>query len=936
MYWKKIILAKIVVLISTVLLYSQSSGNISGVIRDSQTGDPLVSANIYVKGTSLGTASNLDGKYKLVELPAGKDTVVYRYIGYETFQTVVNVLPNKTVEYDVKLTPTAITGKEVIVTGQLSGQTKAINQQLSSNTIVNVVSSDKIQELPDQNVAESVGRLPGIAIQRNGGEGQKVIIRGLLPKFSSITINGVKVPATDPDDRSVDLSMISSDVLSGIEVFKALTPDMDADAIGGTVNLVLRRASKNFHVDLKLQDGYNDFASQFGQYKYDLSLSDRFFNDKLGIIANASISKANRSSDLLSADYEYQSTTKTGAVIETDDVNLGNKLDTRKRTGGNVVIDYDLGNNNTLMFNSIYSTTKDNITERRKRYAVSNLGIQYDLTSEINNTSLISNSLRGNHDFNDLLVDWEAAYSKTSNDIPYSNYSRFIENGAYNQGLIINQGVDVIPGFAKNDLSSTYFLYGLFSPQNVDEHNFTAQLNMKWPFKIGDDFSGYLKWGGKIRDKGRIKNANEYQTDFNVISTKIGQPNPDKFALYQGNVLISNFLDNSFQAKNFLNGRFVFGPGLDESELNNFYQTYKSFYTLNRYIMLENYKSSEDVNAGYIMAQFNIGKKLIFLPGFRVENTSTNYDGQVGALSGNLGQFGTITDSTGGQNYTEFLPMVHVRYKFNDEFDIRLAVTSSLSRPDYFNLVPYESIDYADEIIQKGNPDLKHMKAWNYDLYFSFYNNLGLFTVGLFYKDIRDIDYISQSRVVSGSYNGYQLIEPVNAEKSKVYGIELDLETNMTFLPSPFDGIIIGANYSVMNSETYFPFFEIGPRSPNPPYAPTVINTFRKGKMPGQANNIANLTIGYEKGNFSGRVSLLYQGKILQSVGSNGDLDGYSNSFARWDAQCSYNIMDGISIFLDFNNITNVSDGAFLGSELYPTNQEFFGWTGDAGIRFKL
>jgi TonB-dependent receptor len=935
MNWKRLILIKFIILFSTVFLYSQTNGNISGVIKDSQTGEPLVSANIYVKGTSLGTASNLDGKYMLMKIPAGKDTVVFRYIGYQTLQTVINVIADKTVEYDVKLLPTTITGKEVIVTGQLSGQTRAINQQLSANTIVNVVSSDKIQELPDQNVAESVGRLPGIAIQRNGGEGQKVIIRGLLPKFSTITINGVQIPATDPDDRSVDLSMISSDVLSGIEVYKSLTPDMDADAIGGNVNLVLRRAPRNFHMDLKLQDGYNNFASQFGQYKTDLSLSDRFFNDKLGVFTTFTDSRANRSSDILSADYEFQSTTQNGSIIETDDLNLGNKLDTRTRIGGNVVLDYELGNS-TLIFNSFYSTTKDNITERRKRYAVSNLDIEYDLTSEINSTTLFSNSLRGNHDFNDLLVDWEMSYAKTSNDIPYSNYSRFIETGAYNEGIVLNQGVDIIPSFAKNDLSSTYFMYGLFSPQAVGEHNLTAQLNMKWLFKLSDNFSGYLKWGGKIRDKGRDKNANEYQTDFNVISTKIGQPNPDKYSLYQGNILFSNFADNGFQVNNFLNGRFVFGPGLDEGALNNFYQTYKGYYTLNRFFLLNDYSSTEDVDAGYLMAQLNFGKKLIILPGFRVEATNTHYNGLVGALTGNLGQYGVITDSTGGQNYIDFLPMVHVRYKFNDEFDIRFAVTRSLSRPDYFNLVPYESIDYADEIIQKGNPDLKHMQAWNYDLYFSLYNNFGLFTAGLFYKDIQNIDYISESRVVSGSFNGYQIIQPVNADRSKVYGIELDLETNLTFLPSPFDGIVIGANYSVMQSATYFPYFEIGARSPNPPYAPTVINTFRKGKMPGQANNIANLSIGYEKGKFSGRVSMLYQGKALQTVGTRSELDGYSNSFARWDAQLSYDIINGFSVFVDLNNITNVSDGAFLGSEAYPTDQEFFGWTGDAGIRFKF
>ena len=172
----------------------------------------------------------------------GEQQLQISYVGYQSMQAAVTITAGQTITFDAQLTFGVVEGEEIIVTAQAAGQAAAINQQLSSNTITNVVSAERIQELPDQNAAESVGRLPGISIERDAGEGQKVIIRGLSPKFNAITVNGERVPSTDGDDRSVDLSMISPDVLAGIEVFKALTPDKDADAIGGAVNLITRKA----------------------------------------------------------------------------------------------------------------------------------------------------------------------------------------------------------------------------------------------------------------------------------------------------------------------------------------------------------------------------------------------------------------------------------------------------------------------------------------------------------------------------------------------------------------------------------------------------------------------------------------------------------------------------------------------------------------------
>ncbi len=226
--------------------FAQGSGSIKGHVYDKKTGEPLPGANVVIVKTSLGAATAFDGSYVVRNVPAGPRQVKISYVGYAGINTTIDVVPDSTIERDFRMTGETVEGEEILVTAQAYGQDAAINQQLSSNTITNVVSSARIKELPDVNAAESIGRLPGVAINRYGGEATAVIIRGLSPKYNTVTINGVALPATSNEDRSVDLSMVASNMLDGIELKKANTPDMDADALGGTVDLRLKEAPEGF------------------------------------------------------------------------------------------------------------------------------------------------------------------------------------------------------------------------------------------------------------------------------------------------------------------------------------------------------------------------------------------------------------------------------------------------------------------------------------------------------------------------------------------------------------------------------------------------------------------------------------------------------------------------------------------------------------------
>ena len=224
------------------VLLSQTA-TVKGVIKDSGTEKPLVGANVFIKETSLGTATIDNGSYKISNVNPGTYILKATYIGYESKEMEITVSANETFEQDLALDYKTIEGKTIEVTAQARGQMDAINKQLKAKSIKNIISSDRIQELPDANAAEAVARVPGVSIRREGGEGNKVVIRGLSPKYNKITVNGTNLASTDADDRSTDLSMISQYMLEGIEVTKAGTPDQEGDVLGGTVNFKLKKAN---------------------------------------------------------------------------------------------------------------------------------------------------------------------------------------------------------------------------------------------------------------------------------------------------------------------------------------------------------------------------------------------------------------------------------------------------------------------------------------------------------------------------------------------------------------------------------------------------------------------------------------------------------------------------------------------------------------------
>lgn len=960
----KILLSCILLATCFTTTAQKKFGAVSGRIVDQQTGEGLPGATVTLKGTTIGEVTDQVGNYFIINAPTGKQIFEIRFLGYGTIEKEIDVEEQAINELNAELELDITSLSEIVITSQALGQAGAINQQISSNTILNVVSKDKIRELPDQNAAETVGRISGIYVQRDAGEGQKIVVRGLAPKFNNTTINGLRIPSTDPSDRSVDLSMISPDMLSGIEVFKALRPDQDGDAIGGAVNFQIKRAPDERETSIQLQYGYNSQQNEFGQYKGSLNFSDRFLNDKLGAVITGNFQRANRSSDQLRAGYLFRGQDIfRKSLVDVEELTLADIEETRIRYGGSATFDYRLSDNHSITWSNLYGHTDRDEVRRRRRYRWSDGTQEHDIRDRKIDIGLISTSFSGEHTIlsaKGIELTWQASYSRTNQDTPDATELRFRETSAFRSAgvSLINQSVDSVVSLAYDSLERVFLQQvAVESDETIDEAA-TLQLDIKKSFSLGS-LNGYVKFGGKLRDNNRVRQKERYVgKDFGATGQLVNflEDYPNYFgASDNDDIFIYNFLGD-FSANDFLDGRYYMGPwkgrrngpGIARDESHDFARALnQGGYLVKDFIGdVDDYEAAEKIYATYAFTELNPSQKLMLMAGVRFERTSTSYRGKY-MLYGTDNDDGlqafeqAVVDSTGGRNYNEWLPMVHLKYKVNRRFDVRAAVTRTLSRPDFTNLIPLRRINNGESEIVQADPQLLHTTAWNYDLFLSFYNKVGLFTLGGFYKELQNIDYNRVYRYDTPNLNdplrGFQISSPVNAQgTTTISGVEIDMQVNFRMLPSPFNYFLLNANLTWLRSETFYPTVSAAVRSPEPPFATSQTFGFRKGRAPRQANIISNVSLGYEKGGFSGRVSMVYQGDTFSVLGQTSALDSFTEGNTRLDLSAKQKISSKLSVYVNWNNFTNAPEQSFLGNRSRPTSEDYYGFTADLGVQYKF
>ncbi len=963
----------VLILLSQTNLLAAGTGDLKGIIVDATTGDGLPGANVYLEGTAIGGATDLDGFYHIMNIPAGTYDLVVLYIGYKEKTISIEIVADQRTEQHVEMTPSFVEiGETINVSAQRVGQQGAINQQLTADALMNVVSADRIQELPDANVAESVGRIPGVSIQREAGEASKIVIRGLEPKLNAITINGIKIPATssgtdasgtkhnvskDMGDRAVDLSMMSADLLEAIEVYKAPTPDMDAEAVGGIVNLKVKKAPQERTMLFRGNGGFNQLNNDYSDYKMVGQYSQRILENKLGFIGGLNVEKTNRGSERFNAGYDTDGIKDSTGFFPIDGQNMyiRDTKEIRKRFGGYLTIDYAL-DNGVIWFTNFYSQTSRNPFSVTKRYDPNEeSGVSYDVRYQEIDLSGLSSSLNGEQQVWGMDIDWVLSRYATQTNNSYDMEMNFRTAPNWDEDILDRADVDTYIPAANDSLQSLYLRNNYFRPDSTSQTDYTAELNFKIPFVLSQSLGGFLKFGGKYSQSDRERVAYEAGI-FNYYLSP--ERVADAQALYpvtldinaDNQIMGQNFLSSHTASDKILNNNFEMFPLFEKGKVTDWYRYQKSLFNATGFPRSDAYDLEENVYAGYAMAKLNFGQMLSVIPGVRYEHSDNTYNGVWSTIgTDSYGQNGLVKDTTSTKNYGYLFPHLHIKYKPLPWFDLRLSAVKTLARPNYYWMIPWTRISSERKAIDRGNPDLKESTSWNYDVSTSFYSNtFGLLTIGGFYKELKDIFFSVDSYVrkaedierfnIPGGGGGYEMRSYANTPKAKIRGFEIDLQTQLVlvpFIPTFLKGIVLNANYARIWSETYYYRTETEPDYSQPWPWPTLYTDIRrKGRMPGQAEQILNISLGYDVGGFSSRVSILYQGKSLESVGVLKEEDDWDDDFWRWDASAKYKLHDWISFNLNLSHIGGQPDRTFFGQSNRQTRRSYYGMTASAGIQF--
>lgn len=999
----------ITIVLFTAVTLSAQTGRVNGTITDSQTGEPLAGANVVIgQDSPIGAATDLDGNYTVTGVPIGTHTITVTYIGYKRVEREVTVAANQQTNVDIEMTPESVRGEEVVVTAQAKGQLQAINQQIASDKIANIVSEAKIREMPDFNAAQAIGRLPGVSTEKSSGEANKVVIRGLSPKYNSIEVEGVKLSATGSsqiglssnpgvggtvsNDRSVDLTMVSPYMVRTISVYKSLTPDMNANSIGGTVNMELREAPRRPHFSAMWQQGYTAKSNTYGNYRAVLSGSRRFLSDRLGVYVLGNIESYDRDADNMGAGYAPSGTvdSTTGfRPVEVRSVSLRRHVEARKRYGANLILDYNLPNGSIKAVN-MFARLNSDYADHNQNFDYANGGIGWSLRLGENIIDQQMNALKLDYDLGFMTADLSASYTSSNNVLEDSPLFNFNQTGGLPGGQVpeneVPENLDYLVEFFGNEdvkLRSANLL-----SSDYEEEKYSLKGDFQVPYNLGANVNGFLKFGGQYDIQS---NSNDQETPYAALNQGDGEG-------IQGQMMrsIESRFDVSIDAAGdipgthfrandedlydpFWNDRFGdFYYAADRNILTdilNYLRRDSTYHASTSTIttgdeggwydgpyqqLANDYNYEEDYYAAYLMSKLNF-KNFMVIGGVRYEKVESNYFAY-NARDLRNAKKQKMYDTTAYAGNEHFLPMGQVKYTPLPWMDVRYAYTQSLARPDYSQLSPKFTITQGSPgTVYAGNPDLNPAIAYNHDLNLTFHGNtLGLFSVGAFYKEIKDFTYsatyelnqatrdagidsieryiiVREGDEVVRPKNNATVVRPINNPyDATVRGLELDLQTNFWYLPAPLNNLVFGINYSRIHSELRYPIYETEVELVGRDRVLTFVDSSRAGRLVDQPNDIVNSYIGYDYKGFSSRLSFIYQGNSVDNIGRYPEQDGFTTDYFRIDFSVRQRLpIANSELFLDITNLNDENNSSAQRTTEGFNNIQNYGLTANLGIRIR-
>lgn len=974
----KSVIYSLFLLISMMLIstssYAQGKGNLRGVVKDG-SGEVLPGAAIVVKGTTLGTATDMNGGYILQGIPAGEPEIEVNYLGYSPVVKKILIEDGKTVLLDFTLEESAFTLKGVVISASVGGQQRALNQQKVADNVMQVISADQMGRFPDPNVADALKRLSGVTT-----DGASVQLRGTPASFTNINVNGEQVMSSqEGGKRNESLDVIPSDLLSSLEVQKTLLPSNDGDAIAGVINMrtgTARSLKPRFSVEAG--SGYNGLR-QDANYNLNIGYSQRYFksdknpNGVLGIMANYSYLNTNKGYDRLEAEawepYALRNAS-TGEVISESEympTDFRYRHQSRKstRNGATFVVDWAPTENTKFTLSTVYNQRENDDERYRNRFRFRDNGNGFYLMEDgsigserMRNITQVSSqnekiknfnvNLDGESTIGSWKIDGGLFYTKSTSD--YVSEMMGFQTPEWRAGKKVNKVtipentiIGVMPSISTKYLASKYTFepfgnMGTAAPDDISRYNlyiiennhmkttgdnFTLRANASKNYFL-KDYASTLSFGVK----GKFMNNNGYIPDDTwVYSVAASEANN-----------LNNLLYKEQLTSKFLNGHLPFGVAPDMGKIQQYIANpanakditrneYSSNVTINGFF----YDAKEDVYSSYIMNKIQLDK-LMVIAGARMEHTRMRYKANkvtpfVNPNKPTQGDDETLyndytsTPVKESLSYTQFLPNLQFKYDVADNTIFRLAWTTGYSRPNIIDVVPKQGISQDLKRVTLGNPQLKPAYANNFDFLFEQYlSNVGLVSGGVFYKHIADFQYLSEGilKDPTSEYDGWQVIQNKNGDAAKVYGAEVTLNSSLTFLPSFLKNLVFTSNYTYIHSKA------------------TTDAERGSTRLPGQASHTGNFALAYSTKLLTLQAAMNYNGSYITALGSNSERDIWQDGRWQLDLNGSIHLYKGLTLWAEVVDVLNSEYYTYFGNKSRVYSLQYNGVTARGGFSYKF
>ncbi|WP_420468037.1 TonB-dependent receptor [Panacagrimonas sp.] len=874
------------------------------------------------------TVTARDGRYRFLSVPPGEYTVRVEYLGAARETVPLTVAAGVPPRLDIRIGDDVLPVENILVVGQAAGQAGALNQQRAADSLRNIVSADAIGQFPDQNVAESLQRVPGLSIARDQGEGRFVIIRGIDPALSSTTINGLRVPGPESDSRQVNLDVISSDLLESLEVVKALTPDMDGDSVGGNVELKSATAfDRGNSLNLRGEGSYNDLAEEWSP-KLAVSgtrlLSVGEGVENFGVAAAVSWFERDFGSDNVETAGFEDLEGPGGEFRGLEEAEQRDYTITRERLSAALNFDYRPSEATDLYWRTLYSDFSDDEVQLSNVYAFntdeitglssSNGNFADSEIEKLNEArketqQILSTAVGAENRLGVYTLDYVLGYAFAEEDNPNGLGAAFVGEG-------LDVGYDLSdreqPRLFSDDSAfadpSTYALDEIALESSFTrERETSAAFNVRRDIKFGSA-PGYWKFGAKAR-----------------LRDKEGNLDAEIYDGFGGDFSLADFPG---QNVDYPLGNW--GPILSRQTLRSFFDANRASFELNGDdstidSQLEDYTLDEDIYAGYAMARADIGR-LRLVGGLRVERTEYDAQGTRLTIDEETGSGDPVIESLSAEKrYTDWLPSANLRFELNERTLLRAAVSRSIARPGFEQSSPRTAIEIEEDEgefernAEFGNPELDPLTSDNLDLAIEFYpGGVAVISAGLFYKRIKDFFVVSDIAGQPGTFENFdEAITTLNGDSADLLGAEFSYSQKFSFLPAPLDGFLLLANLTLTDSEASLPL-----RSDKAP-------------LPRQSDTIGNLALGWEKRGVSLRLAATYRSEYLDEIGALDDpaFDRYADEHLQLDFIGSYRFGSAYQLYFNAVNLNDEPFYAYFQDRGFASQYEEYGPTYELGLK---